>query len=142
MHEISVAHGVLERALAAAGEYGADRIDEMTLEIGRVTHVNPEQLVFCLEAITEGTPAEGATITTETVDPIATCDCGFHDEPSELNLAAGFAPDVRCPNCGGRAELVQGRECRLASIDVPEQAKSAQSDERDIRPENRPSHSH
>lgn len=142
MHEISVANGVLERALAAADEYGADRIDELTLEIGRVTHVNPEQLVFCLEAITEETPAEGATITTETIDPIATCDCGFHDEPSELDLAAGFAPDIRCPDCGGRAELVQGRECRLASIDVPERTDSSQSDESDTRPENRPPQSH
>ncbi|MDZ7850501.1 MAG: hydrogenase maturation nickel metallochaperone HypA [Halodesulfurarchaeum sp.] len=138
MHEISVAHGILERALRAADEYGAERIDELTLEIGRATHVNPDQLVFCLEAILADTPADGATIRTETVDPIATCDCGFRDEPDELALAAGFAPDVRCPNCGGRAELEQGRECRLASIDVPDLADASPSGESDTLPENRP----
>lgn len=142
MHEISVANGILERALTAADEYGAKRIDELTLEIGRVTHVNSDQLVFCLEAIAEGTPAEGARIRTETVDPIATCDCGFHDEPGELALAAGFAPDIRCPNCGGRAELVQGQECRLASIDVPDRGDPSQLDDSDSRPENRPPQSH
>ena len=140
MHEISVAHGVLERAIAAAEDYGADRIDEMTLEIGRVTHVNPDQLVFCLEAIVEDTPAAGATIRTETVEPVATCDCGWRDTPGELSLAAGFAPDVRCPDCGGRAELVQGRECRLSSIDVPESDESTGRSETDERLKNSPAY--
>jgi hydrogenase nickel incorporation protein HypA/HybF len=92
----------------------------MTLEIGRVTHVNPEQLVFCLEAIAESTPAADATIRTETIDPVAACECGWRDTPRELDLAAGFAPDIKCPSCGSRAELVEGRECRLSSIEVPD----------------------
>ncbi|MFB6085877.1 MAG: hydrogenase maturation nickel metallochaperone HypA [Halodesulfurarchaeum sp.] len=141
MHEVSVAHAILERALAAAAEHDADRIDELTLEIGRATHVNPDQLVFCLEAIAEDTLAAGATIRTETVDPIAVCDCGFRGEPDELALAAGFAPDIRCPNCGGRAELDRGRECRLASIEVPEQADVPKSGESNPQPDPRPPHS-
>jgi hydrogenase nickel incorporation protein HypA/HybF len=138
MHEISVAHGILERAIAAAEDYGAERIDGVTLEIGRATHVNPDQLVFCLEAIVEDTKAADAAIRTETVEPVATCDCGWEDTPDELALAAGFAPDIRCPNCGGRAELVQGRECRLASIDVPEPDEPGS--EPDGRPRNPPAH--
>ena len=120
MHEISVASGILDRAIAAAEEHGADRIDALTIEIGRATHVNPDQLVFCLEAITEDTPAEGAVVRTETIEPVAACDCGWRDEPNDLGLVGGFAPDVRCPECGDRTELVRGRECRLASIEVPE----------------------
>ncbi|MDR5672184.1 Zn finger protein HypA/HybF [Halalkaliarchaeum sp. AArc-CO] len=120
MHEISVASGILDRAITAAEEHGADRIDAITIEIGRATHVNPEQLVFCLETIADGTAGEGATVRTETVDPVAVCDCGWRDEPDDLGLVGGFAPDVRCPECGERTELVRGRECRLASIEVPE----------------------
>ncbi len=142
MHEISVAQGILERALAAADEHGADRIDEMTLEIGRVTHVNLDQLVFCLEAIVEDTPAAEATIRTETIEPVATCDCGFRDTPDELGLATGFAPDIRCPNCGSRAELVEGRECRLSSIEVPERADAEKTGETAAREENRPEQPH
>lgn len=121
MHEISIANGILDRALTAAAEHGAERIDEMTLEIGEATHVNPDQLVFCLDAIAESTPAADATIRTESVEPVAACDCGWQDTPDELALAAGFAPDIKCPACGSRAELIEGRECRLTSIDVPEQ---------------------
>lgn len=121
MHEISIAKGILDRALDVAEEHGADRIDELTLEIGRVTHVNPEQLEFCLAAITDSTLAADATIWTEPVEPVAACDCGWRDTPEELELAGGFAPDIKCPVCGSRAELVAGRECRLSSIEVPEQ---------------------
>ncbi|MBS3760472.1 hydrogenase maturation nickel metallochaperone HypA/HybF [Halodesulfurarchaeum sp.] len=121
MHEISIAKGILDRALEAADAHGADRIDELTLEIGRVTHVNPEQLEFCLEAITESTPAADATIRTQPVEPVAACDCGWRDTPDELALAGGFAPDIKCPECGNRAELVSGRECRLSSIEVPDE---------------------
>ena len=120
MHEISVASGILDRAITAAEEHGADRIDAITIEIGRATHVNPEQLVFCLETIADGTAGEGATVRTETVEPVAACDCGWREEPDDLGLVGGFAPDVRCPECGERTELVRGRECRLASIQVPE----------------------
>lgn len=120
MHEISVASGILDRAISAAAEHGADRIDAVTLEIGRATHVNPDQLAFCLETIAEGTPAEGATVRTDVVDPVAACDCGWRGEPADLGLVGGFAPDVRCSECGDRTELVRGRECRLASIEIPE----------------------
>lgn len=120
MHEISVASGILDRALSAAQEHGADRIDEMTLEIGRATHVNPDQLAFVLETIADGTSAEGADVTADVVEPVAACDCGWRDTPAELELAVGFAPDIQCPECGDRTELVAGTECRLASIEVPD----------------------
>jgi hydrogenase nickel incorporation protein HypA/HybF len=119
MHEVSVARGILDRARTAAAEHGADRIVTLTVEIGRATHVNPDQLVFCLEAIVEGTVADGATIHTEIVAPEASCDCGWAGTPDDLGVVGGYAPDVRCPDCGARAELHQGRECRLASIEVP-----------------------
>ncbi|AUX08251.1 hydrogenase nickel incorporation protein HypA/HybF [Halalkaliarchaeum desulfuricum] len=120
MHEISVASGILDRAISAAEEHGADRVDAITIEIGRATHVNPDQLVFCVETVAEGTPIAGAAVRTDVVDPVAACDCGWRGEPDDLGLVGGFAPDVRCPECGERTELVRGRECRLASIEVPE----------------------
>ncbi|APE95136.1 hydrogenase maturation nickel metallochaperone HypA/HybF [Halodesulfurarchaeum formicicum] len=120
MHEISIANGILSRAVDAANEHGADRIDALTIEIGRATHVNPEQVVFCLEAIADSTPAAEATIRTETIQPRAECDCGWEGTPESLDLPGGFAPNIRCPDCGQRADLVRGRECRLASIEVPD----------------------
>ena len=124
MHEISIADGILCRALEAAANHDAERIDALTIEVGRATHVNPEQVVFCLEALAEDTLAASATIHTETIEPVARCECGWEATPADLDLAAGFAPDVRCPECGEQADLVQGRECRLASVEIPEDVSS------------------
>lgn len=120
MHEVSVAIGILDRALDVADDHGAQRIDSVTIEIGRATHVNPDQVRFCLEALAEDTPAVGATIRTETIEPVAACDCGWRDSPEELDQPGGYAPDLQCPACGTRTALVRGRECRLASIVVPQ----------------------
>lgn len=128
MHEISVAKGILDRALEAASAHGADSIDAITLEIGRATHVNPDQIVFCLEAIADSTPAEDSTIRIEIVEPVAECECGWRAEPDELDFVSGFAPDVRCPDCGRRADLVQGQECRLASIEIPDPESSREAE--------------
>ncbi|MFW5965164.1 MAG: hydrogenase maturation nickel metallochaperone HypA [Halodesulfurarchaeum sp.] len=129
MHEISVAAGILDRALEAAEEYGADRIDAITVEIGRATHVNPDQLAFCLSAVAEETPAEGLAVHTETIDVVAACDCGWRDTPEDLGVVGGYAPDVRCPNCGARATLLRGRECRLATVDVPDAPEESSTDD-------------
>lgn len=123
MHEIAVASGILDRALDAAAEADADgieRIETLTLEIGRATHVNPRQLQFCLETIAEGTIAEGATIETRTIEPELDCSCGFRGEPETLDVTIAVAPNLRCPDCGEPTTLVRGRECRLASIEIPE----------------------
>ena len=120
MHEVAVASGILDRALDAAADADAEEIERLTLEVGRATHVNPRQLRFCLETIVGGTIAEGATVETRTIEPELDCDCGWRGEPETLDLAVSFAPNVRCPDCGDRATLVRGRECRLASIEVPE----------------------
>lgn len=120
MHELSIATGLLDRALTAAREHDATRIDELTVEVGQATHVNPDQLRFCLETAATDTPADDATVTIETVPAAARCACGWTGTPESLDVALSYAPDVRCPDCGERADLERGRGCRLASIEIPD----------------------
>ena len=120
MHELSIASRLLDRALSAADDHDADSVEELTVALGRATHVNPDQLRFCLETAIDGTIAADATITIERVTPRARCDCGWEGEPDDLEGTIAYAPDVRCPDCGERASLVAGRECRLRSIDIPD----------------------
>lgn len=127
MHELSIAAAIVDRALSVAADTGAEAVEELTIELGRATHVNPDQLRFCIETAVEGTIAEGATITVEPVSPRARCGCGWNGEPERLDVAVAYAPDVRCPDCGNRAELVSGSECRLRSIEVPERGPRADS---------------
>lgn len=126
MHELSVASGIVDRALAAADEENADRVDQLTVEVGEATHLNPDQLRFCLETAIEGTVAAEATVTIESVPPVARCACGWRGEPGTLDVAISYAPEVRCPDCGSRTEFEQGRECRLTSIEIPDTAGTHQ----------------
>jgi hydrogenase nickel incorporation protein HypA/HybF len=119
MHELSVAKGVVDRTVAAAAEHGPDRVDGLTLAVGAATHLNPDQLRFCVETVAAGTIAEGATVTVDRVPPRAACDCGWAGEPDAVEDAYVYVPDPVCPDCGARVDLTEGRGCRLASIDVP-----------------------
>lgn len=120
MHELSIANAILDRALSAAADHDAEVIEELTVEVGKATHVNPDQLRFCIETAIKDTIAAEATVTMETITPEARCECGWSGEPGGLDVAVAYAPEIRCPDCGDRTELECGRECRLASIEIPE----------------------
>jgi hydrogenase nickel incorporation protein HypA/HybF len=118
MHELSIASRLVDRAVAAARDNGADRIDRLTVELGAATHLAADQLEFCLGVATDGTPAEGATIEIEPVAPAGRCDCGWAGEPGHVEATVA-APDRRCPECGATIELTAGTDCQLTSIEIP-----------------------
>ncbi len=118
MHELTVANRLLERAIEAAEDHGADRIEALTVAVGTATHLSPDQLSFCLDAIREDTPAADATLSFERVAARGQCDCGWSGHPPAADGVAGHVPSVRCPACGGRIELTAGRECRLTAVEV------------------------
>ena len=130
MHELSVADALLDRASEAAADHDAATIETMTVELGAATHVNPDQLRFCLETVAEATPAADATVEFETIPPRAECDCGWTGEPPSFEGTAAVVPTARCPECGAQTEFTQGKECRLATITVPDD-ETATTDQED-----------
>jgi hydrogenase nickel incorporation protein HypA/HybF len=128
MHELSVAEALLDRAAEAAADHDAATVEAMTVELGAATHVNPEQLRFCLETIAETTPMDGATVEIETVAPRAACDCGWAGEPPSFEGTAAVVPTARCPECGARTEFTRGKECRLATVTVPDEGAATETD--------------
>jgi hydrogenase nickel incorporation protein HypA/HybF len=121
MHELSVAEAILTRAQEVAADHGADEVEELTVELGKATHVNPDQLSFCLETVAETKDLAGVSVTMERVEPVAECDCGWQGEPPSFEGTAASVPAARCPECGSRTEFTQGTECRLSNIEIPEQ---------------------
>lgn len=134
MHELSIAMGIVEHALEAAEKHGAETVEEVTVELGSATHVNPEQLRFCIETATSETAAADSVVTIEQITPLAHCDCGWEGEPGVHDAAIAYAPDVRCPECGDRSELVRGRECRLAAVELPDETSQQHSSQTDEPP--------
>jgi hydrogenase nickel incorporation protein HypA/HybF len=122
MHELAIADRLVDRALATAREADADRITALTVELGTATHLLPDQVRFCLEAVAEGTLAEGADVSVEGVPARGECECGWAGDLDTLSATVAGVPDRRCPDCGTAVELVAGRECRLTGVTVPDQS--------------------
>jgi hydrogenase nickel incorporation protein HypA/HybF len=122
MHELAIADRLVDRAIAAAREADADRITALTVELGTATHLLPDQVRFCLEAVAEGTLAEGADVIFERVPARGECECGWAGDLDTLAETVAGVPDRRCPDCGTAVELVAGQECRLTGVTVPDQS--------------------
>lgn len=128
MHELSVANRLVDLACETARDHGAERVTGLAVEVGTATHLRPDQLRFCVETVADGTAASGADVTVETVAPRGECDCGWAGRPADIEETVPVVPDLTCPDCGSRMRLTAGRECRLASIDVPDEDSSAPTD--------------
>jgi hydrogenase nickel incorporation protein HypA/HybF len=112
MHELSIMESALNLALEQARENRAVRIHALRLRIGALSGVVPEALEFAFEALTVGTPAEGAQLIIEHVPArfwCATCVSEFAAEDL-------FA---ECPGCKRPSgDLRAGREMELASMEI------------------------
>ena len=110
MHELAITEGILKTVLPAAERGGAKKILEIRLRIGELADVIPDCVQAYLDVIAEGTIAEGARVTAETVPSTAHCrSCGFTGH-IDHRLA-------KCPDCGSTDfELLSGREFSVESI--------------------------
>ncbi len=112
MHELSLTETIVEIAVEAAKQGGAGRVRKVVVDVGALSHVEPEALVFCFEAVTAGTIAEGATLEIARVPGAGWCmDCA-----KTVPLAERFGP---CPECGRfHVQMTAGDEMRVREIEV------------------------
>jgi hydrogenase nickel incorporation protein HypA/HybF len=112
MHELSIMESALTMALEQARKAGAGQVHVIRLRIGALSGVVPEALQFAFEALTPGTPAEGAELAIEHVPARFWCaECAREFESDDL-----FSD---CPDCHRpSSELRAGREMELASLEI------------------------
>ena len=112
MHEMSLAMGILQIVEDAARAQNFQCVRSVVLEIGELSAVEPEALCFCFDAVTRGTPAEGATLNVIAVAGQGLCFNCHKTVP----LAALYDP---CPACGGYpVEATGGTEMRVKELEV------------------------
>ena len=123
MHEFSTMESILKSVLKVAEEHGAEEILGIELRVGELTFLNPEQLRFAFQVLSEGTKAEGAKLKIRRVKPEIRCHkCGYEGpiryEGPEYHVLS-VAPLLSCPNCGDvDVELKAGRECIIQSVRI------------------------
>ena len=67
MHELSMAQGIINAVIETAESNNATEVNEVTIELGRLAMVNPEQLEFILGDLVENTILEDAKIVFEQI---------------------------------------------------------------------------
>jgi hydrogenase nickel incorporation protein HypA/HybF len=112
MHELAIAESVLEIVERTARTSGGERVAAVWLEIGALSHVQPEALQFCFDAVTRGSLAAGARLDIATIPGTAWCmPCG------ETVPLAAFGE--ACPHCGSyQLAVSQGDEMRVKEIEI------------------------
>jgi hydrogenase nickel incorporation protein HypA/HybF len=112
MHEMALAESMLEIVADTARRNGAARVKTVWLEIGALSHVAPEALRFCFDAVTRGGIADGATLAIVSTPGAAWCmPCGETVPLARLGDA--------CPRCGSyQLTVAQGGEMRVKEIEI------------------------
>lgn len=111
MHELSMAQGIINAVLDTASENNATEVTEVTVEVGRLAMINPEQLQFILGVLVENTIMDDAEIKFEEIPAEIQCyDCDFKGE-AILDDKDHYAPMVKCPKCDSlNVETLNGKD--------------------------------
>lgn len=117
MHELSMAQGIIDAVLKTAEENNASEVTEVSIEIGRLAMINPEQLKFMLGVLIENTIVENAKIEIEEIPVEVECpECGFQGN-AVLDDLDHYAPIVTCPKCDNkRISILNGKDCIVKNI--------------------------
>ena len=108
MHELAITQSVVDMVVErAAGR----QIACVRLEVGALSGVVPDAMMFCYELVTAGTPLEGSTLEIETIPGTAHCRTCRQDFtlPDLILLCPCGSADVR---------ILAGRELRVRSVDM------------------------
>ncbi|THK33636.1 hydrogenase maturation nickel metallochaperone HypA [Ensifer sp. MPMI2T] len=112
MHEMSLMESVIDIVCETARQHGATRVRSVRLEVGVLSHANPDALLFCYEAVRHGTIAQAATLQINRVPGEGWClDCA-----KSVALAKRFGA---CPDCGRRrVQMMAGDELKIRDMEV------------------------
>jgi hydrogenase nickel incorporation protein HypA/HybF len=112
MHEMSLAEGIVQLIAESALKEGFSSVKLVAIEIGRLSSVEPEALVFCFDAATRGSIAEGARLEIHNIPGQGVClQCGADVEMENL-----YDPCPRCGTFGLR--VTGGTEMRVKELEV------------------------
>ena len=108
MHEYSIAYDLYATAKKAALDHQATRVKKISVDVGKMAMVNPEQVIFLFDTIKEDDPLfKAAVLDCAEVEPETKCPCGYVG--NEIYV---------CPRCGALPEVVRGREIVVTNVEI------------------------
>jgi hydrogenase nickel incorporation protein HypA/HybF len=112
MHELGISRNIV--AIVSEAARGR-RVRRVTLEVGKLSGVMPDAIVFCFEAAAQGTAVEGAALEVREIEGRAHCvSCGAEFPVATLLTACA---------CGSRRLThVAGQELNIRTMELEEVA--------------------
>ena len=112
MHELSLSLSMMEIVEEEAIKQAFDKVKVLRLEIGMLSHVEPEAMAFSFESASKGTSAEGAKLEIIRVPGEAWCLMCEENVP----LSDKYDP---CPKCQGHnLKISNGDAMRIKELEV------------------------
>ena len=119
MHELSIAHSIVETVVGAAEPAEKKDIREVRLRVGALAGVMKDSLLFCYDIATEDTPLSGSKLIVNEVPVVIYC--GTCAEERELLNVQSF----RCPVCDTPSgDVRQGQELEIESLLIDESSST------------------
>jgi len=114
MHELSIAMSILELAQEEA-ERRRCRIEAIHVEVGVLSGVVPDAVVYAYELAREETEFETCRLVIEDVPVVGYCPACETDRPARSSNW------LRCAQCDGPlSEVRQGRELQVSALELCE----------------------
>jgi len=112
MHEMALCEGIIQIVEDEARRRSFSTVKAVRLEIGALSHVAPEALKFCFEAVAARSIAAGAVLEIVETPGVAWCmACS-----KSVEIEQRHEP---CPSCGSyQLQVTGGEEMRVRELEV------------------------
>ncbi|ACK52631.1 hydrogenase expression/synthesis HypA [Methylocella silvestris BL2] len=112
MHELGITRNIVSIVEEAAK---GRRVTRVTLDVGQLSGVMPEAILFCFDIVAKGTLLDGAKLDINSIAGRGRCRaCGRAFETSTLFEPCG---------CGSRSiERLAGEELKIRNMEIEEAA--------------------
>jgi hydrogenase nickel incorporation protein HypA/HybF len=114
MHELSIAHQIVEIVGQHVPDADTARVKSVTVRIGEAAGVVAESLEFCFTAIIAETELAGAALNIEEIPLMLKCS------RCQTTTRGSFGVFV-CPTCGGNTTIVSGTELNVIEIELEDE---------------------
>ncbi len=121
MHEFSISSEIVKAVLETAEKNRGKKVKSVQLEIGELTLLNVEQVVFWVKELFKGSIAENAKVKVRKIKAKISCEeCGYHGRTqSDQEDTFNHTALSHCPRCHSfQIKVEKGGECILRRIQV------------------------
>ena len=112
---------IVEAVLTEAEKQHAAKVVEVEVEIGDLTFLGLEQVMFAYKILTDKTIANNSKLTIQQIPGRGKCDSCSYDGPLSYLNDPQFhlsVPTFNCPRCGKPLSISAGRECIIMRIRI------------------------